>query len=114
MIAVARIGFWERHLKEKTNIWSSEMKKIMNLKESEAPLSLEVHSAMVHEEDRERFIHFHKYPDKNFASSSIEYRIMVNNIKCTHKSYASYFINTECEIEKTSGIVIDITSQFKT
>ena len=114
VIAVARIGFWERHLKEKTNIWSPEMKKLMHLNESTPPLSLEVHSAMVHEEDREKFINFHKYPDINKSGSSIEYRIMVNNTKCTHKSYASYFVNPHGETEKTSGIVIDITSQLVT
>ena len=114
VMAVARIGFWERHLKEKTNIWSTEMKKLMNLKESEPPLSLEVHSAMVHPEDREKFIHFHKHPDKNKPGSSIEYRILVNNNKCTHKSYASYYVNPQGEIEKSSGIVIDITKQLKT
>lgn len=114
VIAVARIGFWERQLKEKTNIWSPEMKKLMYLNESESPLSLEVHSAMVHLDDREKFIHFHKYPDINKSGSSIEYRIMVNNNKCTHKSYASYFVNPQGEIEKISGIVIDITSQVKT
>ncbi len=111
---VANIGLWEHNVLDRTTKWSKETKKIFGLKENDAPLSLEVYSAIIHCDDRKGFLDFYKEQVINGKPSSYEYRIYINGAIKTHLTFSHPFLNKLNKVERLTGIVIDKTKNKKT
>ncbi len=111
---IANTGLWEYNVLEKTTIWSKETKKMMGLKSDEAPLSMEVYLALVHPEDREKLKDFFRKQIHKKEPSSQEYRIYINGFLHTQLTFSRPIINKSNEVEKISGVIIDLTNHKTT
>ncbi len=111
---IASIGIWEHNVLERTTIWSKETKRLFGLNENDAPLSLEVYSAMLHPDDRISFLDFYNEQVITGKPASIEYRIFVKGDIKTHVSFSHPILNKSNKVERLTGIIIDKTSNRKT
>ena len=111
---IANLGLWEYNVLEKTTIWSKETKKMMSLKSDETPLSMEVYLALVHPEDREKLKDFFRKQINKQEPSSQEYRIYLNGLLHTHLTFSRPVLNEKNEVEKISGVLIDLTNHKRT
>ncbi|MBK7430051.1 MAG: PAS domain S-box protein [Bacteroidetes bacterium] len=111
---IASIGLWEHNVAERTTIWSKETKRIFGLKDNEAPLSLEVYSAIIHPDDRKGFLDFFNQQVITGKPGSFEYRIFIHGEIRTHLTFSHPFLNKLNKAERLTGIIIDKTSNRKT